>query len=1280
MGSLLGEIVHYFRVKPGRMSVRPTPLILLLLPLLLLLFLPCNATGQEPKESSTATENHTQTLYVVVNATQCPKNTSHPCKLLRTYMQNTDKYFTSNTTMIFYGGTHIAYGGAVEMKNVSSFAMIGVGEFTQSQYTSQTENITLWESSSIIKCQGNWSGINFTWVRDVLIKNLTFTGCYGLSDHYKGPLTFDTAWDVTLENVTVRNNIGFGLHAYRMYGNTKITNCIFLNNSGNMNTKGGNSQFWYPACDHSAHISITDSYFLNGYASYRGYTRYPVATGIAIIVMCTNITFSISHVKVINNHADMGGNMAVTSEAYPDTGPVVTIENSQIVSGSAYYGGGLKIWLHMPKGESSGKPNILVQNVHFIGNRATADGGALYITANQTKFSRTTAAIHIQNCAFTNNSAGSGAAVKIIKHELPRYIKHTSPQFSMVFENCLFSCNFVNSMHIQATIVETYSVERITFENCDFTDNNATALSLISSNARFNGVLRFEKNRAVNGGALKFCQSSAMYISNNTQVLFINNSAHFAGGAIYSEAQCSATSSPCFFQVLLPQSTDRVQLENLDIILNFTNNRASYTGDAIYGGAIEDCFTYTSLCIERTCSTYYSHGLFKTIATFKNQPGNSKISSNPVDVCLCENNTYFDCSNRSHTFRHAVYPGQEFNVTAVVVGQMNGTRPGFVQSIITRGGGNITNIKDGVTELKYRSCQNITLAVGNTTSQVVISFQVKLSDPTSEALYSQYQPPNITVTLKPCPWGFRFAPNKKGTKSCECDPILKQQGIKCYIDNQTILRESPKWIGLFTQHKGNSQNTSGTDSSGVVVKAQCPYDYCRPEPVYLTEFNLADQCASNREGTLCGKCREGYSVTTGGSQCKKCGNKNVFLIPLYLIGGIVLVSILVLFNLTVSTGIIHGLIFYANFVQVNRSIYFPPEHTYGLYNIASVFISWLNVETGMEFCIYSSMDAYAQSWLGFTYPIYIWIIAGLIIFLSKRFNFVTRLVGKNAVKILATLIFLSYAQLVRAAIDVFQIAAIKQGDKKITVWLQDANVRYWEAKRIPLLLVSFLFAIVSLLYAILLTFITCLYRVSHKRAFFWVRKLKPFFDAYTGPYKVKYGFWPGVMFLFRILLFTAFALNVLGEPDLNMLLTVMMCLCILLTAWFLGGVYQNTWVDILEAIFIFNLGIISVCTMFTSDHSSTSGPQQAVVYTSVYTTLLLFFCIVCYHAYKRLITCKGFHSVLEWLQKKQTEREEIQSPVEVPPVENRPLLQPQPMPPVIRYNRYREDLLEYEDS
>ena len=90
--------------------------------------------------------------------------------------------------------------------------------------------------------------------------------------------------------------------------------------------------------------------------------------------------------------------MAVTSYAYPTS--VVAIENSQIASGSGFKGGGLKIELENEV-YGGGKPNILVKNVHFIDNTAMEGGGALYVTANQTKFNKTRAAVHIQNCTFT---------------------------------------------------------------------------------------------------------------------------------------------------------------------------------------------------------------------------------------------------------------------------------------------------------------------------------------------------------------------------------------------------------------------------------------------------------------------------------------------------------------------------------------------------------------------------------------------------------------------------------------------------------------------------------------------------------------------------------------------------------------------------------------------------------------------------------------------------------------------------------------------------------------
>jgi len=56
------------------------------------------------------------------------------------------------------------------------------------------------------------------------------------------------------------------------------------------------------------------------------------------------------------------------------------------------------------------------------------------------------------------------------------------------------------------------------------------------------------------------------------------------------------------------------------------------------------------------------------------------------------------------------------------------------------------------------------------------------------------------------------------------------------------------------------------------------------------------------------------------------------------------------------------------------------------------------------------------------------------------------------------------------------------------------------------------------------------------------QRTKPILDAYTGPYKDRYRFWPGLLLLVRIFLLVAFAGNVSGDPSLN-LVVVQVTVC-----------------------------------------------------------------------------------------------------------------------------------------
>ena len=57
-----------------------------------------------------------------------------------------------------------------------------------------------------------------------------------------------------------------------------------------------------------------------------------------------------------------------------------------------------------------------------------------------------------------------------------------------------------------------------------------------------------------------------------------------------------------------------------------------------------------------------------------------------------------------------------------------------------------------------------------------------------------------------------------------------------------------------------------------------------------------------------------------------------------------LVFFIKLLDLTVSHGLINGLIFYANVIKPNEHIFLPPRNT----NPLTIFISWLNLDLGIE--------------------------------------------------------------------------------------------------------------------------------------------------------------------------------------------------------------------------------------------------------------------------------------------------------------------------------------------
>ena len=121
-------------------------------------------------------------------------------------------------------------------------------------------------------------------------------------------------------------------------------------------------------------------------------------------------------------------------------------------------------------------------------------------------------------------------------------------------------------------------------------------------------------------------------------------------------------------------------------------------------------------------------------------------------------------------------------------------------------------------------------------------------------------------------------------------------------------------------------------------------------------------------------------------------------------------------------------------------------------------------------CFFYGLDTYIKTWLKLAFPAYIISLVVMVIIVSEYSPKFAGLIGKkDPVSTLATLILLSYAKLLSVTITALSYVTLDYpDDKQEIVWLPDGNVKYFQGKHIPLVLVAVLIIIIGLPYTILL--------------------------------------------------------------------------------------------------------------------------------------------------------------------------------------------------------------------
>ena len=759
-------------------------------------------------------------------------------------------------------------------------------------------------------------------------------------------------------------------------------------------------------------------------------------------------------------------------------------------------------------------------------------------------------------------------------------------------------------------------------------DHESTIASY-SSNITLSGTMSFTNNLAIRGGAIAL-HSSTLNIKPGAYVTFTNNFAYDKGGAIYIEPGMSSydtilndqdvdylikTKPPCFFQ-LLDCSADSIYL------LNFANNSAKYGGDDIYGASIQlsgsICQTSQS---NNECNKIIINGVSSEL---------SSISSDPLRVCLCNdegkplcNSTYeYSYTRTSRT----VYPGEIFTVSAILVGGDFGTTTGmvyagflFVNPLVT-----LTPVSQSITDssrcgkLKYVLYTNHTHQIDHLVLYLTTSFVSK-----KEAFFYQkgcndhqfqfcsYKTPIfINITLLDCPVGFSLTGNPPGYR-CECYHTLKDNGVKCSLDNGTgyLLWSSSLWID--------------TKNDTVTYTKYCPFDYCMTNSKRLNvSSNLDSQCAFNRAGRLCGGCKDNYSLAIGSSHCIHCpNNNNLALLIFFAAAGFLLVFFISALNLTVTKGMINGLIFYANVIKIYQSILISQtDEVSSVLMFLKAFIAWINLDFGIETCFFQGLTAFWKTWLQFIFPLYIWVIALLIVMATKRSSKLTALLGNRAVPVLNTLFLLSYAKLLRVVASAMEFSTLQEyspltthADKRTTVWSADGNLLYFGFPHILL----FLAGLATLLflwlpYTMLLFLLQWLRRLSYVKILKWVTRFHPVYDAYFAPLKHKHQYWFGVLLLVRGILLVTFASTFGISNSINLLILLILGI-VLLFYMTLVQPYKSAAVLLLQSSFLINLTVLSGFDIFAYTQPNKQALKDIAFGVSTGIAFIQF-CAVVFHS------------------------------------------------------------------
>ena len=1088
----------------------------------------------------------TKVLYVLPDDSTNVSCPSQPCATLSQFLlDNGTLPVTSNVEYHFLSGEHHVPANII-LQHLENFTIIG--DF--SKLSSQIVLITRTQASYIINIINSYN---------ITIANVMF------KQHHQVNLLINLCYSCIIENVIFINS---GLIATNLIGRSYLIK-IKIKSSGQkpnylMHCPGIILYYWTQQSftDHdNKHFLIMNQISIIG-SGNKCYSNGPVGLHIQrraiqnLTIMLTNSLFYALDYTALSIISECNGNNTIN------------IENSTFANNALKFGEDFQVitrplidvMLSQYYKLVSFKQCIFKQNYHTH-VLISFDIWPCVDNVNRNDYTNHPTNISFVECQFTNNAAsqlisfnGNDGKVNLLVKG-PSHFTYTLCKTNRYKE-------YYNVLSINNMVVNIIGPLRLSFNHAN------QIMQIKNSHLLFHNHVIFESNIC---GQVMYLQSTCMEAMEYSNITLFNN--RYKDQLIKVKNDYKYNLYPlCLFQFMMLRNTT-VTASPMHYSVNVLDN--SYYKYYSLSQSIQNqmClfsfYHFTPNCQWLPNGAFLGYNpkiIYQQIIKINNQ------NSIYHKICQCTKNGSSDCNA---DVLSPVYPGQRLQVELCT--------PCNDEPLTLYAEINSIHLPDSACKVAPQ------IDIINTISKYSKTFTfIIVSEATSVCelfLIASSDTQTITevfyVQLLACPVGFTLQ-----SGACNCDPILSPYIDGCYIDYASISRPRNTWI---TAHEQVNKTK--------YLISDCPMDYCLPYPSYVNLNYPNVQCRFNRTGILCSECEHSHSMVFGSSRCMECTNLYILITLIVVVAGIVLVVLLYLLNLTVPTGTINGIIFYANIVSINDSIFLVNDN---VLKPLRVFISFVNLDLGIEICFYNGMDSYVKMWLQLFFPLYLIIIAALIIITSRYSSRILRLTYTRSLPVLATLFLLSYTGILRTVLTVLfsysTITHLPSGHRQM-VWSIDASAPLFGWK------FTILFITCLVLFLLLIPFNITLLFTRYLLQFRFINRFKPILDAFQGSYKDRYYYWVALHMTMRSVLFAMYAF----QKNLKLILSTMV---LIIFGIFSGYIcpHKNKQVNIQELLLLINLII-----MYAVSYQGSEKTFSIVINVLISMALIQLFVIMLYH-------------------------------------------------------------------